>query len=119
MGTATVTVAVVGTGFASGQVNEQFSWANTTASEQVTSQTLNGGANTITVPTLVNQAIGVVIIPPSTNTQTLTLKGVTGDTGVPISRTNPTTIPFDSASPPANFCLTAGGTVTGCLFRWI
>lgn len=117
-GTATVTVLATITGGNAGIVNDQFSWANTSANEQVTSQTLSSGANTVNVPTLPVQAIGVIIIPPASNTQTITLKGVTGDTGVPISPGSPTTIPFAS-SPPASFCLTAGNTITGCQFRWI
>ena len=91
-----------------------FSIAPATPIVDTTHVTLSSGANTITVPTTAN---GVVIVPPTNNAQTLTLKGVTGDTGVAISKINPTLLPFDT-SPPANFCLTAGGTVTNCEFQW-
>lgn len=32
---------------------------------------------------------GLIVIPPSANTVALTLKGVTGDTGIPLHPTNP------------------------------
>jgi hypothetical protein len=75
----------------------------------MTEVTLASGANTITVPT---NAAGCVIIPPSGNTQTLTLKGVTGDTGIALSKTNPFMLAFDS-TPPASFVITAGALTTG------
>src|SRR5271156_3644110 len=71
-------------------------------------QALVVGANTINVPT---GAIGVKIKPPPANTQSLILKGVTGDTGVRISPTAPTTWLFDPAALPSTFVLTAGGSV--------
>lgn len=77
--------------------------------EATTNVTLSSGANTITVPT---GATKVIIIPPAANTQTLTLKGVTGDTGIPLSPTDVAVIPFP-ASPPANIVVTAGGATTG------
>lgn len=114
-----MTVSVVGTGLGSGQVNESFSWANIAANEQVTAVTLNVGANTITVPTLLASPIGFVFVPPATNLNAITLKGITGDTGIPLSPSNPVVISFP-ASPPATFVLTAtGGSVPGCLIRWI
>ena len=75
--------------------------------EATTNVALASGANTITVPA---GATGVIIIPPSANTQTLILKGVTGDTGVGISPTQPTLIMF-STSAPASFVITAGGAI--------
>jgi len=68
---------------------------------------LSSGANTITPPT---GAKAVTIIPPSANAVTITLKGVTGDTGVPLHLTDPTSIGLASA---AAFVLTAGGALTG------
>lgn len=72
-----------------------------------TEVTLASGANTITVPSWASVCI---IDPPSNNTQTLTLKGVTGDTGVPISETEATLLNF--TTPPANFVITAGGALS-------
>jgi hypothetical protein len=74
----------------------------------ITNVVLGSGANTITVP---SWAVGVLIQPPSGNTQTLTLKGVTGDTGVAISETGPTLLSF--TTPPSTFVVTAGGATTG------
>ncbi len=68
---------------------------------------LSSGANTITVP---SDATAVTIIPPAGNAQTLTLKGVTGDTGIALSLLDPCSISLSSVS---TFVITAGGTVTG------
>lgn len=76
---------------------------------QVTDVDLALGANTITVP---SAADGVVIVPPASNTSTIILKGVTGDTGVGISPSAPTLLMF-SATPPASFVLTAGAAIAG------
>lgn len=86
--------------------------AATNATAPGTNQLVNlaAGANTITVP---SGATGVTIIPPSGNTQTLILKGVTGDTGVSLSKTAPSSLGLLTVN---TFCLTAGGIVTGCRF---
>ena len=81
--------------------------------DQTTSQTLSSGANTITPPT---GATLCVIFPPNAsspvpnppNSATLTLKGITGDTGVAISNTYPTFLEWDTA--PATFVITASGS---------
>ena len=82
--------------------------------------TLSSGANTIdaTSSPMIAQAGGVWIIPPSTNTQTLTLKGVTGDTGIAISKVAPTFIAFYT-TPPTSFVLTAGAQITGVKLAWV
>lgn len=63
---------------------------------------LVSGANTITPPV---GATVACIVPPVANATTITLKGVTGDTGVPLSPTNPSWVSLASA---AAFCLTSG-----------
>lgn len=68
--------------------------------------TLASGANTITPPTGTTM---VLVVPPTTSTVTKTLKGVTGDTGLPLSMTAPTFLSLASA---ASFCVTANGTET-------
>lgn len=75
----------------------------------VTEVNLVSGANTITVPT---NAAGCIIQPPSANTIALTLKGVTGDTGIALSLTGPTLMTFP-ATPPASFVITAASGTTG------
>ena len=85
-------------------------------SEQII--TLSIGANTITLPALASAAF---IIPPNNAfpqpnpafSGTLTLKGVTGDTGVPISTSYVTVLEFDTATSPATIVITS--TATGTL----
>lgn len=83
--------------------------ANTDGYYEVLAVTLASGYNSIAVP---SWAIGVQIIPPSTNTEGLTLKGATGDTGVPINVATPTGPIVFPASPPATIGITAAGAVT-------
>lgn len=78
---------------------------------QVQITALASGANTITKPT---GAVAVTVVPPAANIVTLTLKGVTGDTGVGLHLTDPTSIGL--ATGVTTFCLTASGTVTVRLF---
>lgn len=97
--------------------SDSFSAANNAASPgSATLHTLSSGANTITVPTGGATVKGATIIPPAANAQSIILKGVTGDTGVTLSNTDPTSIAFETA--PANFVLTAGGTITGLRIVW-
>lgn len=67
---------------------------------------VGAGFNSVTVPT---GYTAVLIVPPSGNAQTITLKGITGDTGVPLSPTQPTLLTLGAA---AAFGLTVGGAVT-------
>lgn len=66
---------------------------------------LTTGANTITVP---DGATGATIIPPSTNTETITLKGISGDTGIALALTSPTSLGLATVT---SFVLTVGGDV--------
>lgn len=79
-------------------------------------KTLASGANTITVPTGGSTVSACTILPPTGNTQTLTVKGVTGDTGVLLHLTDPTTLAL--ATSVTTFVLTAGGTITGLRLYW-
>lgn len=79
-------------------------------------KTLVSGANTITPPAGGSTPVGVMIIPPLGNVVALTLKGVTGDTGVLLHPTDPTFIAL--GSPTATFCLTTSNTLTGIKFFW-
>lgn len=90
--------------------------ANAASPGSVTLHTLASGANTITVPTGGATVVSATLLPPTGNTQTLTLKGVTGDTGVGLHLTDPTTIAL--ASTVTSFCLTAGATITGLRIYW-
>ena len=79
---------------------------------------LSAGDNTLTLPTGGTTPSGATLIPPAGNTQTLTLKGVGGDTGIRLSKVDPTSISFDSAALPANIIVNAGGTVNGFRVVW-
>lgn len=91
--------------------------SNTQAPGAISILSLSTGANTITLPTGGSTPIGAVIIPVVGNTQSLTLKGVSGDTGIALHKTNPTIITFDNPAP-ANFVLTAGGVINGLRIVW-
>jgi hypothetical protein len=53
---------------------------------------------------------GVFIVPPTGNTSTITLKGVTGDTGVLLNVSAPTFVCLPD--PPVAFGITTNGSVT-------
>lgn len=88
---------------------------NAASPGSVTIHTLASGANTITVPVGAT-AVAATIQPPTGNTQTIILKGVTGDTGVGLHPTDPSSIAL--ASTVTTFVLTAGGTITGLRIDW-
>lgn len=89
---------------------------NTDSPAMVELKTLSSGANTITVPTSGTVPTAVTIVPPTDNTTAITFKGVTGDTGVRLHDTDPTTIALHSGV--ASFCLTAGASITGVRLYW-
>lgn len=80
-------------------------------------KSLSSGANTITVPIMTSIIpTAVTIVPPAGNTTSLTLKGVTGDTGIRIHNTDPTSLSLDSSV--TSFVLTAGSALVGVRFYW-
>jgi hypothetical protein len=81
---------------------------------------LDSGANTINLPVAASnrKASYCIIQPPLNNTVALTVKGVTGDTGVSINRVGHTALSFDNMWPPDSFCLTAGSAVVGVRLWW-
>jgi hypothetical protein len=72
---------------------------------------LTNGFTSFTVPSWAVMVL--ILVTTAGNVTTLTLKGVTGDTGVGISLTNPTLI--SAASTPTNFGLTTNNT--GCIVQ--
>ena len=78
--------------------------------------TLSSGANTITPPSGGSTPKAVTIIPPSGNTVLMTLKGVTGDTGVPLHKTDPTSIGLDTTL--STFVINAAAQITGVRLVW-
>ncbi len=79
---------------------------NASGNTATTALTLASGANTITVP---SWASCCIIAPNSSNAVALTLKGVSGDTGIPLDLTAPSLVNFPG-TPPASFVVTAGST---------
>lgn len=81
---------------------------------------LISGANTINATNCpaIATAAGVFIVPPAGNGTTLTLKGVTGDTGIPIAFTGAPTM-ISLANPPvSSFVLTTNSTITNLFLVW-
>lgn len=92
--------------------------ANSTSPGSITYHSLTTNTNAIAVPS--GAAINVkaaTIVPPTANTQTLTLKGTTADTGMAISPSEPTSIAFGTTAP-SNIYLNAGGVVDGLRIFW-
>lgn len=83
-----------------------------TANGQVTEVVLQSGANTITVPATPATS-GCIIALPATNTAVVTLKGVSGDTGIAIGKTTTTVLNWDPAAAPSSFVLNSASTQTG------
>jgi hypothetical protein len=109
--TRSVSIGISGDGLNESNV---FPAASNVASPgNITYVSLASGSNTITTTTGV---VAATIIPPAGNTQSITLKGVTGDTGVRLHNTDPSSIGLDSSV--SSFILTAGGTVTGVRIIW-
>ena len=90
--------------------------ANASSPGMAEIKTLASGANTITVPAAGTVPTAVTIVPPVGNANLITLKGVTGDTGVPLHKTDPTTIALDTTC--ATFCLNAAAQIIGVRFLW-
>lgn len=63
------------------------------------------GSNSVTIP---SGSEGIIFVPPSTNTVALTLKGVTGDTGVLLHATNPSIIAVSSST---TVCVISAATI--------
>jgi hypothetical protein len=94
----------IATNFGSMILNEVIALPN-----PIAVSTLNAiGANTvINIPT---GTTAITIVPPTANVNALTLKGVAGDTGIAISKTQPTEITIDPAQ--TTFVLNAAVATT-------
>ena len=90
---------------------------NSASPASIAVQALSSGANTITVPSSTGVTVtACTIIPPTGNTTSITFKGVTGDTGVRLHNTDPSSISINSDV--TSFCLTAGAAIQGVRFVW-
>lgn len=91
--------------------------SNAVSPGSVMVQALASGFNTITVPTSTGVVVtAVTIVPPAGNSTSITLKGVTGDTGLRLHNTDPTTIAIDPST--LTIGLTAAAIVQGVRFFW-
>ena len=88
--------------------------SNASSVGSLATQTLASGFNSVTVPT--GTCTAVTIIPPSGNSTSITLKGVTGDTGIRIHNTDPTTVALHSSITAIG--LTAGAEILLVRFIW-
>jgi hypothetical protein len=89
---------------------------NAVSPGSITVHTLAAGDNVITAPTGGSTVKGATIIPPTGNAASITLKGVGGDTGIPLSKLDPTSLAFETV--PATFILNAGAIITGLRIVW-
>lgn len=90
---------------------------NATSAAKVDILTLASGANTITVPAVTGFTVtGCVIAPPAGNVNSITFKGVSGDTGTRLHNTDPSYLALDSSV--VSFVLTAGAQVSGVRIEW-
>lgn len=118
---ATVTLQAVADWLA-GQNGEMvnFQLFNSNSPAVVQAISLISGANTInsTNCPAIATAAGCFIIPPAGQGTTITLKGVTGDTGIPIAFTGAPTMLSFANPPPTSFVLTTNSTITNLFLVW-
>lgn len=112
--TATRTITIVYSGDVVG--TQSLAAASNTASPgAMTCEDLASGFTAVAIPTGFTP-VSVTIVPPAGNTTAITLKGVTGDTGIRIHDTDPTTIAIHSSV--ATIGLTTGGAISNVRFYW-
>jgi len=93
--------------------------ANANAPGDVQIYTLSTTNNTINFPTGGAVVSGITIVPPVGNSASITLKGVAGDTGIAIHRTDPTSIAFDTTNTTqTSLVFTVSTTITGLFIIW-
>lgn len=115
---ATTSTQVITLGF-TGDVEATLQYsaaANGASPGQSELVTLASGANTITKPAGGSTPVSLTVIPPTGNTTQITLKGVTGDTGVALHLTNPGVIPV--AAGLSSLVLTAAAQIVGVRLIW-
>lgn len=76
------------------------------------------GPNTITLPTGGTVVKGATIIPPEGNILELILKGVAGDTGIPLNLTDPSSISFSVDNIPTSIVIDAEDDIDGLRIVW-
>jgi hypothetical protein len=109
--TRSISVGISGEGLNESNVFPAAS--NVASPANITYVSLVSGSNTITTTT---GMVAATIIPPAGNTNSITFKGVSGDTGVRLHNTDPSSIGLDSTV--SSFVLTAGAAITGVRIIW-
>lgn len=109
--TRSVTIGITGDGLNESNVFPAAS--NVASPANISYINLASGSNTVTTTT---GMVSATIIPPAGNTNSITLKGVTGDTGVRLHNTDPSSIGLDSTV--SSFVLTAGASISGVRIVW-
>ena len=109
------TTTITYTGDVSNTIVETLS--NSNSPGQTDLITLASGANTIAVPTGGSAPVSCTIVPPLGNTISITLKGVSGDTGIKLNIGADTTISLDPTQ--TSFVLTAGASLVGVRLIWV
>lgn len=113
---------VITANFAGDGLSDAFTFqatSNATSPGAISFLTLPTGSTVIAFPTGGSIVYGATIIPPASNTNTITVKGSSGDVGVAIHKTDPTSIAFDTTSTTqTGFTLTVGATITGLRVVW-
>lgn len=111
---ATRTITIVYSGDAIG-TQSLAAASNAASPAQMTCQDLSSGFNQIDVPSG-GTPVSVTIVPPTGNTTSITLKGVTGDTGFRLHDTDPSSISLYSSV--TSIGLTTGGAISNVRFFW-
>lgn len=112
--TATRTITIVYSGDVVG-TQTLAAASNTASPAEVRAVDLSSGFNQIDVPSGFTP-VSVTIVPPAGNTTSITLKGVTGDTGIRLHDTDPTNIAIHSSV--TSIGLTTGGAISNVRFYW-
>ena len=116
--TSNITVTITQTGDIEANYSSE-AVPNTAASGAISNLVLTSGTNTVTCPsTTVFQVRAALIKPPDDNTATITLKGVSGDTGILINPVNPTLLTFDTTATTTSFVLVASTTINAVQVIW-
>lgn len=90
---------------------------NAASAGAITVQALANGFNSVAVPSSTGVVVtSVTIVPPTGNSTSITLKGLTGDTGIRLHDTDPTTLALHSSVTAIG--LTAGAAIQGVRFIW-
>lgn len=89
---------------------------NANSPAQTSIQNLAIGFNAIVPPGGGTVPTALTIIPPVGNVNLMVLKGITGDTGIPLHKTDPTTVALDVSFTTLGITVTVG--ITGVRFIW-